>query len=208
MKVSCGWYRRGGKRGLDLVLTIPALVVLSPAMLVAAVLVRLQLGKPVLFRQKRPGLHGRPFSLYKFRTMIDAYDAQANLLPDAERLTSFGRFLRNNSLDELPGLFNVLRGDISLVGPRPLLMDYLDRYTSYQARRMEVKPGITGWAQVNGRNAIDWDTKFEHDVWYVDRLTFGLDMRILWLTLMRVFNKEDISHEGHATMPGFKGTGR
>jgi sugar transferase EpsL len=200
-------YRRGGKRVVDLALSVLALVALWPVLLASALLVRLRLGRPILFRQKRPGLQAQPFSLYKFRTMIDGSDDQGNMLPDAERLTSLGRFLRDRSLDELPELYNVLRGDMSLVGPRPLLMEYLGRYSSTQARRMEVKPGITGWAQVNGRNALDWDAKFEHDVWYVDHLTFGLDMRILGLTLKKVFTKEGISHEGHVTMPGFKGTG-
>ncbi len=151
------FYCRYGKRALDLALTIPALIVLSPVLLLIALSVRLTLGAPILFRQVRPGLHGKPFTLYKFRTMTDARDAQGNLLPDAERLTRFGRFLRATSLDELPELFNVLRGEMSLVGPRPLLMQYLDRYTSEQARRHEAKPGITGWAQVNGRNALIWD---------------------------------------------------
>lgn len=202
------WYSRTGKRSLDIAVSLVALVLLFPFLSVIAMAIRLTMGKVVFFRQQRPGLGRKPFIINKFRTMSENRSKSGELSPDHVRLTGFGRFLRRTSLDELPELINVLRGEMSLVGPRPLLMDYLNRYSSYQARRMEVKPGITGWAQVNGRNAIDWDKRFEHDVWYIDHLTFGLDIRILWLTLMKVFTKVGISHKGHATMPGFKGTGR
>ncbi|HEX6911941.1 MAG TPA: sugar transferase [Longimicrobium sp.] len=195
------------KRLLDLAIAVPALVVLAPLIAVTAGLVRLRLGTPVVFRQQRPGLHGRPFQLLKFRTMRDAVDARGEPLPDEERLTAFGRRLRATSLDELPTLWNVVRGDMSLVGPRPLLMEYLPRYTPEQARRHEVRPGITGWAQVNGRNAITWDEKFRLDVWYVDHRSLALDLRILWTTLRTVFVREGISHPGHATMEKFRGNG-
>jgi len=194
-----------GKRLFDLTLTIPALILLSPVIGLLAGLVRLKLGNPVLFRQQRPGLHGKPFTLYKFRTMTGARDADGNLLPDADRLTPFGRFLRRTSLDELPELLNVLRGDMSLVGPRPLLMEYLDRYTPEQARRHEVRPGITGWAQINGRNALSWEEKFELDVWYVDNLSLWLDLKILVLTIWTVLRREGISQDGYATMPEVMG---
>lgn len=192
---------------MDIVASLGTLVLLFPFLAVIALAIRLTMGKGILFRQERPGLDRRPFIINKFRTMLESKDMNGELSPDQVRLTGFGEFLRRTSLDELPELVNVLRGDMSLVGPRPLLMEYLDRYSLHQARRMEVKPGITGWAQVNGRNAIDWDAKFAHDVWYVDHLTFGLDMRILGLTLKKVFAKEGISHQGHVTMPGFKGKG-
>jgi len=182
-----------------------ALVLLSPLLLLLAVWIRLTMGSPVLFRQTRPGLHGRPFTMYKFRTMTDARDSQGNLLPDEQRLTKFGRFLRSTSLDELPELINVLKGEMSLVGPRPLLMKYLDRYTPEQLRRHEVRPGVTGWAQVNGRNAISWEEKFKLDVWYVDNWNLWLDIKILFLTLVKVFRREGISHGAQATMPEFKG---
>jgi lipopolysaccharide/colanic/teichoic acid biosynthesis glycosyltransferase len=201
-------YRRAGKRLLDLLLTLPALLVLAPLFLLLALLVRLKLGSPILFRQRRPGINGRAFTLLKFRTMTDARDRDGGLLPDAERLTRFGRFLRATSLDELPELFKVLKGDMSLVGPRPLLMEYLDRYTPEQARRHEVKPGLTGWAQINGRNALAWEDKFKLDVWYVDRVSFRLDLKILVLTLLRLIKREGISAEGHATMPFFLGSER
>ena len=165
-------------------------------------------GWPVLFTQTRPGLNGRLFRMFKFRSMSNRRDARGELLPDAERLTSFGRFLRASSLDELPELWNVLRGEMSLVGPRPLLMEYLDRYTPLQARRHEVRPGITGWAQVNGRNAISWEQKFELDVWYVDHRSFWLDVRILWLTALKVLRRDGISAAGDATMPKFMGSPR
>lgn len=199
------FYHRVGKRLFDLLLAVPTLIVLSPLLTVLALLVRVNLGAPVLFRQTRPGLHGKPFTLYKFRTMTDARDAQGNLLPDAERLTPFGRFLRSTSLDELPELWNVLKGDMSLVGPRPLLMQYLDRYTPEQARRHEVRPGITGWAQVNGRNALTWEQKFALDVWYVDHLSFWLDLKIIALTLWKILKREGISQPGQATVEYFHG---
>jgi lipopolysaccharide/colanic/teichoic acid biosynthesis glycosyltransferase len=170
--------------------------------------VRLKLGTPVFFRQQRPGLHGKPFRMVKFRTMTDARDAQGNLLPDAERLTRFGKFLRSSGLDELPELWNVVKGDMSLVGPRPLLMQYLDRYTPEQARRHEVRPGVTGWAQVNGRNAISWEQKFAYDLWYVDNLSFWLDLKILWLTVRKIIVREGISQAGQATMEEFMGNDR
>ena len=193
------------KRTLDLILTVPALIVLSPVLLLLGILVAILLGSPVLFRQRRPGLHGRPFWLLKFRTMTDARDAGGALLPDAERLTAFGRFLRATSLDELPELFNVLKGDMSLVGPRPLLMQYLERYTPEQARRHEVRPGITGWAQVNGRNAITWEEKFKLDIWYVDHRSLWLDMKIIAMTVWKILNREGINQPGQATMEEFKG---
>jgi sugar transferase EpsL len=193
------------KRGLDLTLTIAALVLLAPIMIVVAVLVRLRLGAPVLFRQQRPGLAGRPFTMYKFRTMTDASDSAGRLLPDAERLTPFGRFLRSTSLDELPELINVLRGEMSLVGPRPLLTAYLERYSPEQMRRHEVRPGITGWAQINGRNAIAWEEKFALDVWYVDHLSLRLDLWIMVLTVWKTVRRDGISPRGHATMPEFDG---
>lgn len=194
------------KRAVDLIVAVPLLLVLSPAMALLALTVRLVMGSPVIFRQARPGLHGKPFTIYKFRTMTDARDAQGNLLPNEQRLTRFGRFLRSTSLDELPELFNVLKGEMSLVGPRPLHTRYLDRYTPEQARRHEVRPGVTGWAQVNGRNALSWEQKFEHDVWYVDNRSLALDFKILWLTALSVVRREGINAEGHVTMPEFRGS--
>lgn len=196
------------KRFLDVVLILIAMPIWVPAMLLLMLLVRLKLGTPIVFTQTRPGFHGKPFALIKIRTMTDARDAQGKLLPDAERLTDFGRFLRSTSLDELPELINVLRGEMSLVGPRPLLMQYLPRYTAEQARRHLAKPGITGWAQVNGRNAITWEEKFALDVWYVDHWSLALDVRILWRTLCQVVKREGISREGHATMTEFLGQER
>lgn len=196
------------KRGFDLVGAALGLIVLSPVLAAVALLVRRHLGPPVLFRQRRPGLHGRPFTLYKFRTMREATGAGGRPLPDGERLTAFGRRLRATSLDELPELFNVLRGDMSLVGPRPLLMEYLDRYTPEQARRHEVRPGLTGWAQVNGRNAISWEERFRLDVWYVDHPSLRLDLRILGRTVRQVLRREGISQEGQATMEYFRGSER
>ncbi|MCD6298364.1 MAG: sugar transferase [Deltaproteobacteria bacterium] len=196
-------YLTSGKRLLDLGLVIPALLVLSPVIVLSALLVRIKLGTPVLFCQERPGLHGKPFILYKFRTMTNERDAQGNLLPDAARLTPFGRFLRSTSLDELPELLNVLKGDMSIVGPRPLLMQYLDRYTPEQARRHDVKPGLTGWAQVNGRNAITWEKKFEYDVWYVDNQSFRLDLKIIALTIWKILKREGITQPGRATAEEF-----
>ncbi|MGB4952628.1 MAG: sugar transferase [Rhizobiaceae bacterium] len=189
----------------DLAIAVPVVVLAAPFVLALAVLVRLKLGSPVLFRQQRPGLNGRPFTIYKFRTMTDRRDAAGNLLPDGERLTVFGKFLRSTSLDELPELWNVLRGEMSLVGPRPLLMHYLDLYTPEQMRRHEVRPGITGWAQVNGRNALSWEEKFARDVWYVDHLSFWLDIKIIFLTFLKIVKREDINQPGEATMKFFEG---
>jgi sugar transferase EpsL len=200
------WYRRRGKRCLDLTLTILLLLFLSPLILLTALLVRWQLGTPVLFCQQRAGYRGAPFVLYKFRSMREQRDQQGNLLSDAARLTRLGRVLRAFSLDELPQLWNVLRGDISLVGPRPLLVQYLGRYSQYQARRHEVKPGITGWAQVRGRNALTWEEKFELDLWYVDHLSLWLDVQILTLTVWRMVSPSGISAGGYATMPEFMGS--
>ncbi len=194
------------KRIFDLLISVLLLVVLSPILLVLFLLVCIFLGWPVIFSQARPGLHGRIFSLYKFRSMRNALDHQGNLLPDEQRLTRFGRFLRSSSLDELPELVNVLKGEMSLVGPRPLLIAYLERYTPEQARRHEVLPGITGWAQVNGRNALTWEEKFALDVWYVDHRSFWLDMRILFMTLFKVFKPDPINSPGSATSPEFMGT--
>ena len=193
------------KRAFDLVGAIAALVVLAPLLLIVAVLVKIFLGSPILFRQSRPGWHGKPFTCLKFRTMTDAKDAEGRLLPDADRMTAFGRFLRSSSIDELPELINVIRGEMSVVGPRPLLPQYLERYTPEQMRRHEVKPGITGWAQVNGRNAASWEQKFAYDVWYVDNRGFWLDLKILALTLWKTLRREGVSQSGHATMPEFFG---
>jgi len=193
------------KRVVDIVGASVGIILLAPVMLAVALLVLLTMGRPVLFRQQRPGLRGKPFTLYKFRTMRDARTASGELLPDDLRLTTFGKWLRSTSLDELPELFNVLKGEMSLVGPRPLLMEYLPRYSPEQARRHEVKPGITGWAQVNGRNALTWEEKFRMDVWYVDHWNLWLDMKILLLTIWKVLKREGISAEGSATMPVFTG---
>lgn len=203
-----GLYARLGKRCFDLALTVPGSIVISPGLGLLALLVRSGLGHPVLFKQVRPGAGGKPFSIFKFRTMSDDRDAEGNLMPDAQRLKKIGQFLRATSLDELPELWNVIRGEMSLVGPRPLLMQYLDRYTPEQARRHEVKPGITGWAQVNGRNALTWSEKFALDVWYVEHQSLGLDIKILALTFWKVFRREGISARGEATMPEFMGTER
>jgi sugar transferase EpsL len=194
------------KRGLDLILVVPGIVALSPLLAVLALLVRLTLGPPVLFRQLRSGLRGRPFTILKFRTMTDARDAEGNLLSDDDRLTRLGRFLRRTSLDELPELFKVLKGDMSLVGPRPLRIDYLPRYTRDQMRRHEMKPGITGWSQVNGRNALTWEEKFALDVWYIDHWSLWLDVRILAASLWKVIIGEGVSAQGQATMSEFRGT--
>ncbi len=191
---------------MDIVLSLLGLIVLSPLMLLVALLVRTKLGQPVLFRQQRPGLDGISFELIKFRTMRDDMDGSGNLRPDAQRLTSFGRKLRATSLDELPELWNVLKGEMSLVGPRPLLMEYLPLYSAEQARRHNVRPGITGWAQVNGRNLVTWEDRFAMDVWYVDNLSFWLDMKILLRTFIKVFTREGISGEGAATMKPFEGS--
>ena len=192
-----------GKRLLDLTFAIPALGMLMPVMLLLVVLVHFKQGNPVLFRQKRPGLNGKPFILLKFRTMTEDRYEHGNLLPDVKRLTGLGRFLRRTSLDELPELFNVLKGEMSLVGPRPLLMKYLDRYTPEQARRHEMKPGITGWAQINGRNAITWGKKFEYDVWYVDNQSFWLDLKIIALTIWKILKREGINQQGYSTAEEF-----
>lgn len=194
------------KRTIDLVAAMLLFALLSPVIAVTAAVIAWRMGFPVLFRQQRPGLHGRPFILLKFRTMMNALDADGQPLPDGARLTSLGRFLRRASLDELPQLINVIRGDMSLVGPRPLLMEYLPLYSPEQARRHEVRPGITGWAQVNGRNAITWEEKFRLDVWYVDHRSFLLDLKILWMTAGRLFRPSGIAQEGHATMPNFTGS--
>lgn len=194
------------KRLFDLLLSGFGLLVLAIPLLVLVLQVRRKLGSPVFFTQVRPGLHGKPFQMVKFRTMTDERGPDGLLLPDAVRLTPFGRWLRATSLDELPGLWNVLNGDMSLVGPRPLLIEYLPLYTPEQARRHQVRPGITGWAQVNGRNAISWEDKFKLDVWYVDHRSLWLDIKILWLTVKKVLLRDGISAEGEATMPRFTGT--
>ncbi len=194
------------KRIFDFTASLCSLILLSPIIALVAWKIRKNLGSPVLFRQTRPGLHGKPFEMVKFRTMKDAADEQGNPLPDSERMTSFGDKLRNSSLDELPELWNVLKGDMSLVGPRPLLMQYLPLYSKEQARRHEVRPGVTGWAQINGRNAISWEEKFKFDVWYVDNRNLWLDIKILCLTVKKVFIKEGITSEGHVTAEAFKGT--
>ncbi|MDB4001168.1 sugar transferase [Oceanospirillaceae bacterium] len=194
------------KRLFDVFVSVGVLVALLLVLLVVAILVRIKLGSPILFTQTRPGLNGKVFNMMKFRTMLDAKDKQGDQLPDDQRMTQFGSFLRSVSLDELPGLFNVLKGDMSLVGPRPLLVQYLPLYSGEQNRRHNVRPGITGWAQVNGRNAISWEQKFLFDVWYVDNQTFWLDMKILLLTVKIIFIREGISADGHVTIEPFKGT--
>jgi lipopolysaccharide/colanic/teichoic acid biosynthesis glycosyltransferase len=200
------FYRRRGKRIVDVVGAAGALVLTAPVQLVAAVVVRRSMGSPVLFRQERPGIAGKPFTLLKFRTMVEVRGVSGVPQSDAERLTPLGLRLRASSVDELPELWNVLRGDMSLVGPRPLLMEYLPRYSPEQSRRHDVRPGITGWAQVNGRNALSWDEKFEMDVWYVDNLSARLDARILWRTLATVLGRRGVSAEGHATTAEFNPT--
>ncbi|OVZ59862.1 sugar transferase [Pigmentiphaga sp. NML030171] len=193
------------KRAFDITLAAIALLLLSPVILVLCVAIRRKLGSPVFFRQVRPGLNGKPFQMIKFRSMRDATGPDGQPLPDDQRLTSFGKRLRSTSLDELPELWNVLRGDMSLVGPRPLLMEYLPLYDQHQMRRHEVRPGVTGWAQVNGRNALSWPQKFELDVWYVDNRSLWLDMKILWMTVRKVLVREGISADGQATMERFRG---
>ncbi|MET1280065.1 sugar transferase [Vibrio navarrensis] len=193
------------KRLFDFLASFTVLILLSPIIALVAWKIRKNLGSPVLFRQTRPGLNGKPFEMVKFRTMKDAVDEQGNPLPDSERMTPFGNKLRNSSLDELPELWNVLKGEMSLVGPRPLLMQYLTLYSPEQARRNEVRPGVTGWAQINGRNAISWEEKFKLDVWYVDNRSFWLDIKILLLTVKKVFVKEGISADGHVTIAPFTG---
>ncbi len=196
------------KRAIDVIFSAMVVLIFLPVMAVVVVTIRLTMGRPVFFRQHRPGYRMKPFVLYKFRTMREAYNADGTSRPDAERLTRFGRFLRRTSLDELPQLWNILRGDLSLVGPRPLLMQYLPLYTPGQARRHDVRPGITGWAQVNGRNAIGWEQKLDLDTWYVDHSTLGLDIKILAMTVLKVLNMEGISAKGEATMAPFTGTGK
>lgn len=196
------------KRLLDILVSVILLIILSPLLGFICLAIRLCMGPPIFFRQVRPGLHGKPFTLVKFRTMTDARDAEGNLLPNEQRLTRLGTFLRSTSLDELPELWNVLKGEMSLVGPRPLLMQYLDRYTPEQARRHEVKPGLTGWAQVNGRNALSWEERFRLDVYYVDHWSLGFDLRILGLTILKVLKREGISEPGKVTVSEFMGTCR
>ena len=199
-------YRKFGKRFFDLVLVIPGLILISPMLLLVAIVAKFKIGSPVLFLQERPGIHGKIFRMIKFRSMRNDRDVNGELLPDEVRLVPFGKLLRATSLDEFPELWNVIKGEMSLVGPRPLLAKYLDRYNPTQARRHEVRPGITGWAQINGRNAITWEEKFDYDVWYVDNLSFFLDVKILALTVLKVFKRSGTSAEGHATMPEFLGT--
>jgi lipopolysaccharide/colanic/teichoic acid biosynthesis glycosyltransferase len=194
------------KRIFDLALTIPGVIVISPLMALIALLVRVFHGSPILFSQIRPGYKGKPFRVYKFRSMTNETDAQGKLLPDEDRLTLFGKFLRGSSIDELPELYNVLRGEMSLIGPRPLLMQYIDRYTPEQALRMDMLPGMTGWAQVNGRNNVSWEIKFELDVWYVDHWSMWLDIQILFKTFGKVISREGINQPGNATAQEFMGT--
>lgn len=193
------------KRLLDLVVSLSSVIIFAPVILTVAILVYLKLGKPILFSQTRPGLHGRPFKIYKFRTMLDAVNQHGDLLPDKDRLTRFGKILRSTSLDELPNLWTIIKGDMSLVGPRPLLMEYLPLYNSEQSKRHLVKPGLTGWAQVNGRNAISWEDKFKLDVWYVEHHSIWLDMKIILLTIKKVFIREGISASGETTTTKFAG---
>ncbi|HLQ82377.1 MAG TPA: sugar transferase [Pseudogracilibacillus sp.] len=193
------------KRLFDFITSFCAILVLIIPMIIIAIVVRIKMGSPVLFAQKRPGLNGKPFHIKKFRTMTDEKDSKGNLLPDEERLTTAGKIIRKLSLDELPQLFNVLKGEMSFVGPRPLLMEYLPLYNEEQARRHNVRPGITGWAQVNGRNAIEWEDKFKLDVWYVDNQSFLLDLKIIWLTIFKVFKSEGVNKEGQATTEKFNG---
>ncbi len=195
-----------GKRLFDFLAALVALFFLSPLFLLTAVLVFWKLGSPIIFRQRRPGLHGRLFSILKFRTMTDMRDEAGNLLPDAQRLTKLGKFLRSSSLDELPELINVVKGEMSLVGPRPLLEQYLDLYTPEQMRRHEVRPGITGWAQINGRNALSWEEKFQLDLWYVDNHNFWLDIKIILMTIIKIVKRESINQPGQATIRPFQGT--
>lgn len=202
-KLGCRGYEM--KRLFDIIVSLLALIILSPILFIVSRKVAKNLGSPVLFKQRRPGLHGKIFEMRKFRSMLDAVDDEGNVLPDHDRLTSFGEKLRSTSLDELPGLFSVLKGDMSLVGPRPLLVEYLPLYTEEQAKRHNVRPGITGWAQINGRNAISWEEKFKLDVWYVQNQTFWLDFKILLLTVKKVFVKDGISADGAVTMHKFTG---
>ena len=205
VKQNKGIYRRFFKRPMDFILSLMAIIVLSPVLISVGVLVRVKLGSPVLFKQKRPGLNEKIFTMYKFRTMTDEKDENGELLPDSVRLTKFGRMLRSTSLDELPELFNILKGDMSIVGPRPLLIQYLELYNDHQKRRHEVRPGLSGHAQVNGRNAISWEDKFNLDVEYVDNVSFIGDWKIIFLTIKKVFIKEGISQEGQETVQYFAG---
>lgn len=194
------------KRSIDFLFSLFLLIITSPIILITAIIIKIKIGSPILFKQQRPGLNGKPFFIYKFRTMTDERDENGNLLPDEIRLTKTGGIIRKLSLDELPQLFNVLKGDMSFVGPRPLLMKYLPLYNKEQARRHEVRPGITGWAQVNGRNAISWEEKFKYDVWYVNQQSILLDIKILFLTVVKVFKSEGINQQGQATIEEFKGS--
>ncbi len=201
-----GLYRKYFKRLLDIICALVGLIVLSPVMVIITILVRIKLGSPVIFKQKRPGLYEKIFTMYKFRTMTDEYDENGNLLPDEERLTEFGKFLRSSSLDELPELINILKGDMSIVGPRPLLVRYLPLYNNHQKRRHEVRPGLSGLAQISGRNAISWEEKFNFDVEYVDNVSPFVDCKIIFGTIVKVFKREGISQEGEATMEYFVGS--
>ena len=195
------------KRFFDILLAIILIILFSPFYIIVAVLILVKMGRPILFRQKRPGYKEKIFGIYKFRTMTNEKDEEGNLLPDNQRLVGIGKFIRSTSLDELPQLFNVLNGDMSFVGPRPLLIEYLPLYNERQKKRHNVKPGITGWAQVNGRNAISWEQKFEYDVWYVEHQSFWLDIKILWMTFLKVVKRSDISSDSSVTMEKFEGTG-
>lgn len=206
MKHKKGFYEKYIKRPQDLVLSLIAIIVLSPVLLVIALLVRIQLGSPILFKQQRPGLNGKIFNMYKFRTMTDKRDAKGNLLPDEERLTSFGKILRGTSLDELPELYCILKGDLGICGPRPLLVSYLNLYNEHQNRRHEVRPGLTGYAQVHGRNSVTWEEKFNLDVYYVDHVSFLMDWKIIFQTVITVLKREGINSENAATMERFQGT--
>lgn len=195
------------KRLFDIVVAGASLIVLAPILLLVALLIRTKLGKPIFYRQTRPGLHGKPFEILKFRSMLEAYDENGDPLPNAQRMTSFGQFLRSASLDELPELWNILKGDMSIVGPRPLLIEYIPLYSERQRRRHDVPPGLTGWSQVNGRNAISWEEKFELDVWYVQNASFLLDLKIIVMTVIKVLRRDGISHAGDVAMPRFRGSG-
>jgi lipopolysaccharide/colanic/teichoic acid biosynthesis glycosyltransferase len=198
-------YKSFLKRSIEFVITLFGVLILLPIYLLVIPFIYINIGSPIFFKQSRPGINGKVFNIYKFRTMTNIRDDNGILLPDKKRLTKFGKFLRSTSLDEIPSLWSVLRGDMSLVGPRPLLVEYLPLYSKKQARRHEIKPGITGWAQVNGRNALSWDKKFEMDVWYVDNQSFLLDIKILWLTIKKVIQRDGISHNNHVSMNKFKG---
>ena len=195
------------KRLFDIVVAGASLIMLAPILLLVAILIRTKLGKPIFYRQTRPGLRGKPFEILKFRSMLEAYDENGVPLPNDQRMTSFGRFLRSASLDELPELWNILKGDMSIVGPRPLLMEYIPLYSEQQRRRHDVPPGLTGWSQINGRNAISWEEKFELDVWYVQNASFLLDLKIIVMTVIKVLRRDGISHAGDVAMPRFRGSG-